>query len=71
MNKSSEKERNLNHLNSQIIQLSSNLQDLNELVNITTNQFKIIEKLGIVHSSIFIASQKVFGNEINDEQESQ
>ncbi|CAH6720044.1 hypothetical protein CLIB1444_03S03158 [[Candida] jaroonii] len=63
MNKSSEKERNLNHLNSQIIQLSSNLQDLNELVNITTNQYKIIEKLGIVHSSIFIASQKVFSNE--------
>mmetsp|Transcript_4251 Transcript_4251/g.4214 ORF Transcript_4251/g.4214 Transcript_4251/m.4214 type:complete len:81 (+) Transcript_4251:38-280(+) len=60
---SSLKQRHLSHLNSQLAQLHANLSDFNELINTTSAQFKSIEKMGIMHGSLFMASHTVFEND--------
>lgn len=57
------KHRQLKHLNSQLTQLQANLNDFNELMETTCYQFKSIENLGIIHGSLFMASQQVFAND--------
>ena len=57
------KQRHLSHLNSQIAQLHANLLDLNELIGITALQVKYIEKLGMMHGALFMASHVVFEND--------
>ncbi|RCK55029.1 hypothetical protein Cantr_03692 [Candida viswanathii] len=56
-------QRKLSHLNSQMAQLNANLCDFNDLLSITCNQFQSIEKLGKIHSSIFMACHGVFEDE--------
>lgn len=60
---SSLKQRQLSHLNSQLAQLHANLSDFNELINTTCVQYKSIERLGIMHGSLFMASHTVFEND--------
>lgn len=60
---SSLRQRHLSHLNSQLAQLHANLSDFNELINTTSAQFKSIEKMGIMHGSLFMASHTVFEND--------
>ncbi|CAI5756703.1 unnamed protein product [Candida verbasci] len=61
-------QRQLSHLNSQMAQLHANLSDFNELINTTVLQYNRIENLGKIHASIFMASQKVFEEEMfNDD----
>ncbi|CAK7893409.1 hypothetical protein CAAN1_08S01596 [[Candida] anglica] len=60
---SSLKQRHLSHLNSQLAQLHANLSDFNELISITAAQVKHIEKLGIMHGALFMASHVVFEND--------
>lgn len=61
---SSLKQRQLSHLNSQLAQLQANLSDFNELLSITASQVKHIEKLGIMHGALFMASHVVFENDV-------
>lgn len=56
-------QRHLSHLNSQLVQLNANLSDFNDLITSTSLQFKSIEKLGIIHASLFMASHTVFEND--------
>ncbi|KAK6461726.1 DASH complex subunit Hsk3 like-domain-containing protein [Scheffersomyces coipomensis] len=60
---SSIKQRQLSHLNSQIAQLHANLNDFNDLIQITCNQYQSIEKLGKIHAGLFMASHSVFEND--------
>lgn len=75
MNKSTSlKQRQLSHLNSQLAQLQANLSDFNDLIGTTCYQYKSIEKLGVIHGSLFMASHTVFESdnfrdEISDEEE--
>ncbi|EGV60796.1 hypothetical protein CANTEDRAFT_110218 [Yamadazyma tenuis ATCC 10573] len=59
-NSSSFKQSQLSHLNSQLMQLQSNLQDFDELIDTTCYQFKSIQNLGISHGSLFMACHRVF-----------
>lgn len=56
-------QRKLSHLNSQMAQLNANLCDFSDLLSITCNQYQSIEKLGKIHSSIFMACHGVFEDE--------
>lgn len=60
---SSLKQRQISHLNSQLAQLHANLSDFNELINTASAQYKSIERLGIMHGSLFMASHTVFEND--------
>lgn len=53
------RERQLSHLLSQLSQLEGNLDDFNQIINITSAQYKSIEKLGKMHASIFLSSYAV------------
>lgn len=57
---SSVKQRHLSHLNSQLAQLHANLSDFTDLINTTCVQYKLIQRLGIMHGSLFMASHTVF-----------
>lgn len=63
-NSSSLKQRQLSHLHSQLAQLEANLSDFENLIKITTFQAEYIKKLGIMHGSLFMASHKVFEEEV-------
>lgn len=53
------RDRQLSHLLSQLSQLEGNLDDFNQIINITSAQYKSIEKLGKMHASMFLASYSV------------
>lgn len=57
------KERQLSHLNSQLMQLRTNMEDLNAYVEATAQHYKAVERLGVMHLSLFVASCSVFGKE--------
>lgn len=63
------KSRQLTHLNSQIAQLQANISDMDNLLRVTVVQADYIKKLGIMHSSLFMASHKVFEEEAMNAQE--
>jgi hypothetical protein len=63
MSHSSLKQRHLSHLNSQLAQLQANLSDFNQLLTITALQVKHIERLGVMHGALFMASHVVFEND--------
>ena len=60
---SSLKQRHLSHLNSQLAQLHANLSDFTDLINTTCVQYKLIQRLGVMHGSLFMASHTVFEND--------
>lgn len=60
---SSIKQRQLSHLNAQLAQLQANLTDLDNLIKITAIQAEYIEKIGLMHGSLFMASHDVFERE--------
>lgn len=59
-NMSPSKQSQLSHLNSQLLQLQSNLQDFHEHIKDTCCQFESIQELGVIHGSIFMACHRVF-----------
>lgn len=60
---SSIKQRQLNHLNSQVAQLQANISDLNDLLMTTSNQYEAIEKLGVLNGSLLMSANQVFERE--------
>lgn len=60
---SSIKQRQLNHLNSQVAQLQANVADLNDLLATTKSQYEAIEKLGILNGSLLMSANQVFERE--------
>lgn len=52
--------RHLSHLNSQLAQLHANLSDFSDLINTTCVQYKLMQRLGVMHGSLFMASHTVF-----------
>ncbi|EMG50989.1 hypothetical protein G210_5326 [Candida maltosa Xu316] len=60
---SSDTQRKLYHLNSQMAQLNANLSDFNDLLVNTCSNYEKIEQLGKIHASIFMAGHSVFEEE--------
>lgn len=61
---SSLKQRQLSHLHSQLAQLEANLSDFETLLKVTTFQAEYMKKLGIMHGALFMASHKIFEEEV-------
>lgn len=54
-------------LNEQFAILQANLAEFDELVKDISLQYQSIQDLAVMHSSLFMASQTVFGNNYNTE----
>lgn len=59
----SDKQRHFNSLQLELQRLHHNMGEFNELINETSNQYKYIQNLAIMHGSLFMASNTVFGHE--------
>ncbi|KAI0019888.1 DASH complex subunit Hsk3 like-domain-containing protein [Xylariomycetidae sp. FL0641] len=57
------KQRQLNHLHSQLSQLSANLADTENLLRMTSVQAEAMRNLGSWHGGLFMAASKVLGEE--------
>ncbi|RKL11161.1 hypothetical protein BFJ68_g2768 [Fusarium oxysporum] len=57
------KTRQLAQLNSQLVQLSSNLSDTENLLRMTSVQAEAMRGLGSWHGGLFMAASKVLGEE--------
>lgn len=58
-----EREVHLLHLKDQLTRLQYNLNEFNALFNDTTTHFKAMQNLAVMHGSLFMASNTVFGND--------
>lgn len=56
-------------LNEQFAILQANLAEFDTLMKEISLQYQSIQDLGVMHSSLFMASQTVFGNNYNTEDE--
>lgn len=45
------------------MQLRANMEDLSSYVDATAQHYKAIERLGVMHLSLFVASCSVFGKD--------
>lgn len=52
-------QRQVKHLNSQMSQLVTNLNQFSDHVDTMCAQYKSIEELGLLHTSLFMAVQRV------------
>lgn len=59
----------LAQLNEQMAILHSNLTKFDALIKDTAVQYESIQKLGVMHGSLFMASHSVFGDSYNDSKE--
>lgn len=66
MSVSEKREQQLAQLNEQVAILHSNLTKFDSLVKDTAVQYEAVQKLGVMHGSLFMASHTVFGNSYND-----
>ncbi|KAJ4148021.1 hypothetical protein LMH87_002510 [Akanthomyces muscarius] len=57
------KSRQLNHLHSQLAQLSANLSDTENLLRMTSVQADAMRGLGSWHGALFMAASRVLGEE--------
>lgn len=53
-------------LNEQVAILHTNLAKFDGLIKDTSVQFEAIQKLGVLHGSLFMASHTVFGDSYNE-----
>ncbi|KAF8453012.1 DASH complex subunit Hsk3 like-domain-containing protein [Terfezia claveryi] len=58
---SSNKHRQLSHLNSQLTQLHAHLSDLEDLVRMTAVQAEHIRALGGIHGALLMSAAKILG----------
>lgn len=65
------KAEQLAQLNEQVAILHNNLSKFDGLIKDTSVQFNTIQKLGVMHGSLFMASHTVFGDSYNDKGEKQ
>lgn len=54
-------------LNEQFAILQANLEEFDGLIKDISLQYSAIQKLAVMHSSLFMASETVFGNNYNTE----
>lgn len=64
---SSFKSRQLTLLNAQLLDLQENLNTLKNHMEITSQQALAIERLGILHGSLFMAVHRISEHEVDDE----
>lgn len=63
------KSRQLTHLHSQLVQLSANLADTENLLRMTSVQAEAMRGLAAWHGGMFMAASKVLGEEsVRDQQ---
>lgn len=56
-------------LNEQVAILHTNLTKFDGLLKDTAVQYETIQKLGVMHGSLFMASHTVFGDSYNESKE--
>lgn len=69
MSVSERKAEQFAELNEQVAILHTNLSKFDGLINDTAVQFETIQKLGVMHGSLFMASHTVFGDSYNEKVE--
>lgn len=58
-----QKQEHLIRLKDELNRLQYNLSEFNSLIDETSTQFKSMQRLAVMHGSLFMASNTVFGND--------